>query len=284
MPNFITHLLAAAVAVTLALPAVAQDDAPTADTVVATVGGTDITLGHMLMVRAGLPEQYQQLPPDVLWTGILDQLVQQEALSQSDDATETKRVTIALENERRALLASEAVAAAASQDLSDAAIQEAYDAKYANAEMGKEFDASHILVETEEEAQAVVAELEGGADFAAVAKEKSTGPSGPNGGSLGWFGAGMMVAPFQEAVEGMEVGTISAPVQTQFGWHVIKLNDTRTAEAPPLDEVREELTAELRDARLKEYIDGLVAEADVSRTEPGSIDASVLNQLDLLEE
>ena len=280
MPNFITHLLAAAVAVTLALPAVAQDDAPTADTVVATVGGTDITLGHMLMVRAGLPEQYQQLPPDVLWTGILDQLVQQEALSQSDDATETKRVTIALENERRALLASEAVAAAASQDLSDAAIQEAYDAKYANAEMGKEFDASHILVETEEEAQAVVAELEGGADFAAVAKEKSTGPSGPNG----WFGAGMMVAPFQEAVEGMEVGTISAPVQTQFGWHVIKLNDTRTAEAPPLDEVREELTAELRDARLKEYIDGLVAEADVSRTEPGSIDASVLNQLDLLEE
>ena len=284
MPNFITHLLAAAVAVTLALPAVAQDDAPTADTVVATVGGTDITLGHMLMVRAGLPEQYQQLPPDVLWTGILDQLVQQEALSQSDDATETKRVTIALENERRALLASEAVAAAASQDLSAAAIQEAYDAKYANAEMGKEFDASHILVETEEEAQAVVAELEGGADFAAVAKEKSTGPSGPNGGSLGWFGAGMMVAPFQEAVEGMEVGTISAPVQTQFGWHVIKLNDTRTAEAPPLDEVREELTAELRDARLKEYIDGLVAEADVSRTEPGSIDASVLNQLDLLEE
>ena len=284
MPDFITHLLAAAVAVTLALPAVAQDDAPTADTVVATVGGTDITLGHMLMVRAGLPEQYQQLPPDVLWTGILDQLVQQEALSQSDDATETKRVTIALENERRALLASEAVAAAASQDLSDAAIQEAYDAKYANAEMGKEFDASHILVETEEEAQAVVAELEGGADFAAVAKEKSTGPSGPNGGSLGWFGAGMMVAPFQEAVEGMEVGTISAPVQTQFGWHVIKLNDTRTAEAPPLDEVREELTAELRDARLKEYIDGLVAEADVSRTEPGSIDASVLNQLDLLEE
>ena len=65
MPNFITHLSAAAVAVTLALPAVAQDDAPTADTVVATVGGTDITLGHMLMVRAGLPEQYQQLPPDV---------------------------------------------------------------------------------------------------------------------------------------------------------------------------------------------------------------------------
>ena len=241
MPNFITHLLAAAVAVTLALPAVAQDDAPTADTVVATVGGTDITLGHMLMVRAGLPEQYQQLPPDVLWTGILDQLVQQEALSQSDDATETKRVTIALENERRALLASEAVAAAASQDLSDAAIQEAYDAKYANAEMGKEFDASHILVETEEEAQAVVAELEGGADFAAVAKEKSTGPSGPNGGSLGWFGAGMMVAPFQEAVEGMEVGTISAPVQTQFGWHVIKVEETRDAPAPEFAQVKDQL-------------------------------------------
>ena len=76
----------------------------------------------------------------------------------------------------------------------------------------------------DDEAKAIVEELKGGADFAATAREKSTGPSGPGGGSLGWFGAGAMVPEFETAVAAMEAGDISDPVQTQFGWHVIKLN------------------------------------------------------------
>ncbi len=138
--------------------------------------------------------------------------------------------------------------------LTDEVLQAAYDEKFADAEPTKEFNASHILVETEDEAKTLVTELEGGADFAELAKEKSTGPSGPNGGELGWFGAGMMVKEFEDVVMGMEVGAVSAPVQTQFGWHVIRLNETRMKDAPPLADVREELADEVQQQIIEETL------------------------------
>lgn len=279
---------ALALAFALALPAQAQDATPapemTADTVVATVNGQDITLGNMLAIRANLPEQYQQLGDEVLWDGILDQLVQQSVLAQDEKATETRRVQVALENERRALLAAEVVAAIARDAMTDEAVQAAYDAQYADAELGTEYNASHILVETEEEAQAIAEDVKGGADFATVAREKSTGPSGPNGGELGWFGPGMMVEEFQQAVEGMEVGAVSDPVQTQFGWHVIKLNEERAMEAPALDSVRAELEMQIQQEAVKSYIDEKLAAAEVTRTPSTEVDPSALSNMQLLEE
>ncbi len=274
-------LSAAALALCLALPVQAQDT-PTADTVVATVNGVEITLGHMLVTRAGLPEQYNQLPSTVLWEGVMDQLIQQSVLANSDGTAESMGIKLALENQRRAMLASEAITKIADGSVDDAAIQAAYDANFANADLGQEFDAAHILVETEEEAKAIEEELKGGADFVALAKEKSTGPSGPNGGSLGWFGAGMMVEPFQAAVEGMEPGDVSAPVQTQFGWHVIKLNDTRTKSAPGLEDVRDEITEQLQKEAVEAAINGMVDEADITRTAPEDIDTSLIDNLDLV--
>ena len=108
-----------------------------------------------------------------------------------------KHVALALENEKRSLLAADVLEDIASGAMSDDAVQAAYDAKYSDWTGGDEFQASHILVETEEEAKAIKADLDNGADFAAMAKEKSTGPSGPNGGSLGWFGMGAMVPEFR---------------------------------------------------------------------------------------
>ncbi|MBN9676170.1 peptidylprolyl isomerase [Salipiger bermudensis] len=286
MRKTLTTLSAAALAVTMAMPAQAQDQAEEMelDTVVATVNGEDITLGHMLMVRTTLPEQYQQLGDDVLWDGILDQLVRQAALAQDENAVETKRVTLSIDNERRALLAGEVVKAIAETSVSDEAVQAAYEADYTDAEMGKEFNASHILVETEEDAQALVEELEGGADFAELAREKSTGPSGPNGGELGWFAAGMMVEPFQDAVETLEVGAVSEPVQTQFGWHVIKLNETRAKEAPALDEVRGEIEMSLQQQAVEKYIDETLASAEVTRMDKSEADVSALSNMQLLED
>ncbi|MFW2544260.1 peptidylprolyl isomerase [Primorskyibacter sp. 2E107] len=281
MSKTLTILGAAAVAISGALPAWAQDTA--AETVIATVGGTDITLGHMITVRAGLPEQYQQLPADVLWKGILDQLVQQEALAQDILAEETPRVRLSMENERRSLLASEVISKVAEQAVSEEAIQRAYQAQYVEGELGQEFNASHILVETEEEATAILAEVKGGADFAETAKAKSTGPSGPNGGELGWFSAGMMVEPFQVAVESLSPGEITGPIQTQFGWHVIRLNDSRTQDAPDLEDVREQIMGTLQQEAVSSYIDTQVAAADVSIKDNSSIDPSILNQTDLLE-
>ena len=207
-------VLAAALSTLLALPALAQDT--TADTVVASVNGTEITVGHMILVRSQLPAEYQSLPADVLFNGIREQLIQQTALSDTVEEL-TGRLQMALDNERRSLLAGVALDRALAEAVTDEAIQEAYDAQFANAEPLQEYNASHILVETEAEAQALVAELAAGADFAELAREHSTGPSGPSGGQLGWFGPGRMVPEFETAVVGLEVGGVSAPVQTQFG-------------------------------------------------------------------
>lgn len=277
-------LATAAVATVLALPLAAQNDAgPKADTVVATVNGTDITVGHMIVARAALPPQYQELPDDVLFTGILDQLIQQAALADTFEGDLPARVTLSLENEKRSLTAGEVIEKMMADPLPEADIQAAYDEQFGSAEPEQEFNASHILVETEEEAREIMETVKGGADFAETAKEKSTGPSGPGGGSLGWFGKGAMVPAFEAAVVELELGEVSEPVQTQFGWHVIKLNETRTAEAPALDDVRIDIENQLRQETLQAEIERLAEAADVDRKDVESIDPAVLKQTELLE-
>jgi len=281
MQKPLTFLSSLALAAVVALPVAAQDE-PGVDTVVATVNDTEITLGHMLVARATLPQQYQQLPDDVLFQGILDQLVQQTALADSFTGELPPRVTLSIENETRSLTAGEAIEGVMAEDVSDEELQAAYDAQYKDAEPEQEFNASHILVETKEEADAIKEELDGGADFAEVAKEKSTGPSGPGGGSLGWFGPGMMVPEFEEAVAGMEAGGVSEPVETQFGWHVIKLNETRTGEAPALEDVREELETQVRQTKVQTAIESLTEAAKVDRSAAEGIDPTVLKNTEWL--
>lgn len=253
------------------------------DTVVANVNGTEITLGHMIVLKQRLPAQYQQLPADVLFDGILDQLVQQTLLGEQSE-TLTRGSEIVLENEERSLRASEEIQRITEAALTDEALQTAYEQNYGDVEPETEYNASHILVETQEEAQALVTELEGGADFATLAQEKSTGPSGPNGGQLGWFGTGAMVQPFEEAVVAMEPETISAPVQTQFGWHVIRLNETRLKDAPALEEVRGTLSETLQREAIEARVAQLTEGAAIDRVEAGEIDPNLLNDLSLVAE
>ncbi len=255
----------------------------TADTVVATVNGVDITVGHMIVAAAQLPQQYQQLPNEVLFPGILDQLIQQAVLAGDMTGELSKGSQLALENDRRNFYAGEAMQAIADGAITDEALQALYDEKYANAEPSQEYNAAHILVETEEEAKAIKDEIDAGADFAEVAKEKSTGPSGPNGGDLGWFEKGMMVEPFEEAVVKLEPGQVSDPVQTQFGWHVIKLNEVRLKEAPSLEDVRADLEAELRQRVVDEAITKATDGATITRNDTG-MDPNVLRNFDLLSE
>lgn len=272
---------AAAISLAMALPAVAQDT--TVDTVVATVNGTEITLGHMIVARATLPDQYQQLPDDVLFRGILDQLIQQAALSQTLTTEPPRRVDLSLENERRSLLAGEVVEGILAQEVTEEAVQAAYDERYAAADAGEEYNASHILVESEDEAKAIKEQLDGGGDFAELAKEKSTGPSGPNGGSLGWFGPGMMVPSFEAAVIALKPGEVSDPVETQFGWHIVTLVETRKKEAPSLEDTREEITQELQRGTVEEYINDVVEKADVDRAAAEGVDPALLKDLSLIE-
>ncbi|MEJ2462903.1 MAG: peptidylprolyl isomerase [Candidatus Thiodiazotropha sp.] len=138
-----------------------------------------------------------------------------------------------------------------------------YEAEYAS-QSNQEYKARHILVKEEAEAKALIEELDGGADFAELAKAHSTGPTGKNGGDLGWFDANQMVKPFADAVAAMEKGGYSKePVQTQFGWHVIQLEDTRQAEAPTLESVRGEIITKLQQQALADYMQQLRSNSDI---------------------
>lgn len=274
-------LSAALMAVCLSAPARAAD--PTAATVVAVVNGVEITLGHMIAAREALPEQYKTLPDDVLFNGVLEQLIQQTALAQVGEAEQNKADALMIENQKRSYLSAVVLDKVAETAVTDEALQAAYDEKYAKAETAKEFEAAHILVETEDEAKAIKAELDKGGDFAAIATEKSTDRgSAANGGSLGWFGLGMMVKPFEDAVAGMEKGTISDPVKTDFGWHIIKLNDTRLAEKPKLEDVKEELIGELRQKAVEAKVKELTDAAKVEKKTEG-IDPAVLKDAALIQ-
>lgn len=280
MTKWTGFLATCAVIGALSAPAMAQD--ATADTVVATVNGTDITLGHMIVLRESLPQQYQALPDDVLFKGILDQLIQQTALEQS--VTEVaKRDRLALENDRRGYVSGVALQAVVEGAVTDTALQAAYDAKFKDVDPAKEYNAAHILVETEEKANELKAQLDGGADFAELAKANSTDTgSGANGGDLGWFGTGMMVKPFEDAVVTAEVGKVTAPVQSDFGFHLILVKETRMAAAPTLDETRDELAAEIERAAVEAHIKALTEAAEVARPGEG-LDPALLRDATLLD-
>ena len=255
--------------------------AVTADTVVATVNGTEITLGHLIQAREDLPAQYRDLPPEVLFDGLRDQLVQQTVLVQSL-AHRSKRLEIVLANEERALIAGEALDQVATMAVTDAALQAAYDARFASVSAGQEFNASHILVEDEAEALRLIGLIEDGEEFADLAREHSTGPSGQNGGQLGWFGPGAMVKPFEDAVMELEVGAVSVPVETQFGFHVIRLNEVRAQPVPALDDVRAELVAQIERAAAEANVAGLMDAAEIEMVD--GIDPALVLDATLLED
>ena len=258
------------------------EDAQTRDTVVASVNGTEITLGHVLSLASRLPEQYQAIEDDKLFTGILDQLVQQQLLS-ALITEETTALRLASENERRALFATEAIEGIYDAALTEDAVKAQYEELYVNADPIPEYHASHILVETEEEAKEIIAQLEGDADFAELAKEKSTGPSGASGGDLGWAGLGQFVPEFEGAMVTLEAGKVSTPVKTQFGWHVIKLNETRDQPVPELDSVRGEIEDGLRSAALTNKIAELEADGKIDRSVT-EIEPSMVRSVDLLKD
>lgn len=253
----------------------------TADTVVATVNGTKITLGEMIALRQQLPPQYQQLPDDVLFKGILDQIVQQTLLAQSVENNLTTKDKLQLENTKRAFLATLVLQGVSQAAITDDAVKAAYDKKYANFDAGLEYHAAHILVPTEAEAKDIKAKLDGGADFATLAKQDSKDGSAQDGGDLGWFGVGVMVKPFEDAVVKLKPGEVSEPIQTQFGWHIIKLIETRPAKKPSIDEVHDDLAKQLEQDAVGAKIKALTDAAKVEKSADG-IDPKLLSDTDLI--
>ena len=273
------HFVTFFVAVFTATSSIAQQ-APTSETVVVTVNGKDITVGHVIALANRLPDRFKQLPDIDLFKGVVDQLIQQSLLSHEVDA-DSKAIRLSIENEIRALLATVALGEVEDAATTDELIEKAYNDQYSDATGTQEFNAAHILVKTENEAKDLVTKLESGIDFAQLARAKSTGPSGPNGGALGWFGLGQMVPQFEQAVVIMDIGAISPPVKTQFGWHVIKLNEKREKPAAPLVDVRAQLIERLQAVAVEKYLNNIELTADIKRSDR-KFDPSIIRQSKLL--
>ncbi len=270
-------MIATMLATMLSWQANAQE--PNLNTIVATVNDTTLTVGHVLDIKRRLPDQYQNLGSDILFTNIVDQLVQQQILA-SSFKKDPEWVSITMENERRNILSTIIIDDISEKAVSDEILKTAYLQKYDKNKAGKEYKASHILVDTMEKAKGLVRLLEGGASFGELAKEYSIGPSGPGGGDLGWFKKGQMVKPFETAVLDMEIGTYSRPVQTQFGFHLIQLDGRRKILPPKFEDVRGNLEIELQNLAIDTYLRELMINADVIMPKT-PIDFTKLLTLDL---
>ncbi len=166
-------------------------------------------------------------------------------------------------------------------NIPDAELKKFYDENKEKFRTGDQVRASHILVKTEKEAQDILAQLKAGAKFEDLAAKYSIDSSAAKGGDLGWFGKGMMVKPFEDAVVAMKPGQVSDPVQTQFGWHIIKLEETRPAKKPALADVKDELAKQIQQEAVGAKIKELTDAAKIERTDTG-IDPAVLKNETLL--
>jgi peptidyl-prolyl cis-trans isomerase C len=271
-----------ALSVALAGPAFAQTAAPAPDAAaaapapvdpaaaVATVNGAIITLADLVAVRAELPQQYQTLPDQTLYDGIRDQLVSQKVLelaAEAESLDDSPAVARQLALQRQNILADAYLRREIGKRVTVEAIKAAYEAQYVNAPPVREVRASHILVADEALANEIKAKLDAGGDFAALAAEFGTDGTKTQGGDLGYFEKGMMVPEFAEAAFALEKGKVGGPVQTQFGWHLILVTDSRDRPAPDFAAVEGEIAQELTRTAAGEIVDALRAAAAVTVAE-----------------
>ena len=235
---------------------------------VGSVNGETIYLDEVMQVAEQLPEEYRRQPLDSYFGQLVDDVINTRlaAKAATADGLQNEQLIIdAIRIATNRILAEAYMASEVRKDVDDAAIEAAYNRFVADSDSREEISARHILVNSEEEALGLIDKLKEGADFSALAKEFSTGPSGPKGGDLGYFGRGQMVPDFEAAAFNLEIGTFSSqPVRTQFGWHVIKLEDKRVAAPASLEEMRGQIANSLSQQALARLIEELRSDADIS--------------------
>lgn len=259
-----------------ALPALAQTSAPAAgekkaeDVVVAVVNGQKVMRSEVEMMAASLPPQYRQMPMQLIFPALLDQVISTKLLAGEgrkqglqNDPEVKRRMTMIEDRLIQDAYEQKEIA----KQITPAALKARYDKQVAGMPPEEEINARHILVKTEDEAKAIIADLKKNADFAKAAKEKSTDTgSGANGGELGWFKKGDMVGEFAEAAFKLKKGEVSAtPVKTQFGFHVIKLEERRPAKPPTFEDMEDELRTQMEREIGSQMVDQMRAKAQIER-------------------
>ena len=257
-------VLAAALAISVVPAARAQADDP----VVARVNGTDIRQSDLALAEEDLGSNVPQMTPeakrDYLVTFLADMMLvakAAEARKMGDSDDFKRKVAFA----RTKLLMEQLLQTEAKAAVNETAMRKVYDDAIGQMKKEPEVRARHILVETEDEAKAVVAELKKGTDFAELAKTKSKDPGSQDGGDLGYFTKDQMVPEFSEVAFKLEKGALSEPVKSQFGWHVIKVEDKRERQPPEFEKVKEQLENFLVRKSQSELITKLRAEGKIER-------------------
>ncbi|MGI9259596.1 MAG: peptidylprolyl isomerase [Gammaproteobacteria bacterium] len=235
---------------------------------VATVNGAPIQDGLFGVYAVGRLQKEADFLTDDEHDALLEELIEFRLLARAaeqEGLIEEGELAAQLEIQRlQALARAMATNFLDENPATEAELQLAYQ-QNVDALSGPQYKARHILVDAEEEALAIIGELDQGADFQELAQTRSTGPSGPSGGDLGWFSPDTMVAPFADAVREMELGSYTAePVATRFGWHVILLEDYAQQEPPGLEAVRDEIQSFVEQRKIAEYLQELREVADVT--------------------
>jgi peptidyl-prolyl cis-trans isomerase C len=257
---------------TQAPAAEAAKPTPPPDTVLAHVNGKPITQGDVELAETDLDPQFAKMPPEQRRAAALSALIEIRVMADKavadgidKDPEFQRRMELLHERALHSALVDKEVSGA----ITDADLKKRYDEEMAKQPPVNEVHARHILVKTKEEAEAIIKELDKGGDFEKIAKEKSTDGSAPQGGDLGYFTEGQMVPEFAKAAFALPVGKYTEqPVQTQFGWHIIKVEDKRIKQPPSFDQVK----AQLRQVVLRDKYFAMVKEtraaAKVDITDP----------------
>jgi peptidyl-prolyl cis-trans isomerase C len=254
----------------LATPAWAQKgkSAASSDPVVAHVNGTALHRSEVLDMARNLPPQYQQEPLEKLYPALLNRLVEQTLLAQAgrkaklaEEAGVKRRIAEA-ENE---VIADAYIDQLLRKEITEKKLRARYQDYVKHAPAREEVEARHILVPTEKEANEIIAQLKKGADFATLAKEKTTDPAGKaSGGDLGWFTKDEMVPEFANAAFKLKKGEFTQkPVKTQFGWHIIKVENRRAAKPPSYEQAAPGLAREMSQQIIAEQLKKLRAQGKI---------------------
>ena len=237
--------------------------------VVAKVNGDEIQLKEVLDIIDQLPLDYQNQPLASYFDQIVDEVINTRLAAKAGEKSDLSDDPIVIEAMRIAaqkVLAENWLRLELAKSVTQEALAKAYDAYVADTTSREEIRASHILLEDEKTAVSVIKKLKEGSDFAQLAREMSTGPSGPNGGDLGYFGRGAMVRIFEQAAFGLEVGGFTnTPVQSQFGWHVIMLFDKRISDAKSKEEMSQQLAQNITKISFARIIETLRANAEIEK-------------------
>lgn len=235
-----------------------KKDTDSPETLIATVNGTPYRLDVFRVFFMERLQGRQTNNDPAIQQQLFDEFMNLIVASQEGDRRKLegeRNVVAALELERMKVMSNAALSAMANEiEPSEKELKEAYDRVKEQASR-TEYKARHILLKSEDEAKKLIKQLDKGAKFDELAKKHSEGPTGKDGGDLGWFDPAQMVAPFAEAVTGMKPGTYTKePVQTQFGWHIIELQETRKAEPPAFEEAKPQLAALVKRQKLGEKL------------------------------